>query len=162
MHQPSKCVQSARYARIVFLAFDCRINSEARSAISARGPIWVLVGRSGTMRSVGIRKRRLTLDTLPLSRVRTLLSSGNCHCGTYDVLNVLSSFGCRCQGAPSRLPNSNCQRRYTIRDAQADNPIEANARSSRADTRHQWNKLAGRYLPTAEPGCVFTFFEERR
>src|ERR1017187_5758418 len=64
---------------MVFFDFDCWMNSEARSAISASGPIWVSVGRSERMRSVGIRERRLNLDTLPLSGVRTDLSSGNCH-----------------------------------------------------------------------------------
>src|ERR1035441_9261598 len=64
---------------MVFFDFDCWMNSEARSAISASGPIWVSVGRSERMRSVGIRERRLNLDTLPLSGVRTCLSSGNCH-----------------------------------------------------------------------------------
>src|ERR1039457_968906 len=102
----------------------------------------------------GHQERRLNLDTLPLSRVRTLLSSGNCHCGTYDVLNVLSSFGWRCRGRPHRLPNSNCQRRYTIRDAEADSPIEASARTNRANARHQRHKSARRCLPTAEPCCL--------
>jgi hypothetical protein len=56
LHQAVKCSQSARYARTVFVAFDWWMNSEARSAISARGPIWVFVRRLGRIRSVGIRK----------------------------------------------------------------------------------------------------------
>jgi len=56
LHHDSKWDQSARYARIVFLDLELWMNSEARSAISASGPIWVFVGRLGRMRSVGIRE----------------------------------------------------------------------------------------------------------
>src|ERR1035437_9466620 len=78
---------------MVFFDFDCWMNSEARSAISASGPICVFVGRSGRMRSVGIGKDRLSLDTLPLSWVRSDLSSGNCHTEVFDAFDVLPSLG---------------------------------------------------------------------
>src|ERR1035441_3711557 len=69
------------------------MNSEARSAISASGPILVSVGRSERMRSVGIRERRLNLDTLPLSGVRTVLSSGNCQTSFSSFSDLLPALG---------------------------------------------------------------------
>ena len=77
---------------MVFLDLDCWMNSEARSAISASGPSSVSVSRSERMRSVGIRKRRLNLDTVPLSGVRTVLSSGNCHTTIFGVFDVLPAL----------------------------------------------------------------------
>src|ERR1035441_984405 len=78
---------------MVFFDFDCWMNSEARSAISASGPILVSVGRSERMRSVGIRERRLNLDTLPLSGVRTVLSSGNCQTSFSSFSDLLPALG---------------------------------------------------------------------
>src|ERR1035441_5405820 len=78
---------------MVFFDFDCWMNSEARSAVSASGPIWVSVRRSERMRSVGIRERRLNLDTLPLSGVRTYLSSGNCQIRFSSFFDVLPALG---------------------------------------------------------------------
>src|ERR1019366_5053954 len=54
----------------------------------------------------GHQKRRLNLDTLPLSRVRTYLSSGNCQ---ISLLTFSTCFQHRCRGGPHRLPTGNCQ-----------------------------------------------------
>ena len=54
LHQPVKWSQSARYALTVFAFFDCWMNSDALSAISARGPTSVCVGRLETTSSEAI------------------------------------------------------------------------------------------------------------
>jgi len=59
---------------MVFLAFDWLMNSEARSAIFANGPISVLVVHSETISSVDMLEVALNLDTLPLSQVKMRLS----------------------------------------------------------------------------------------
>src|ERR1035437_1847722 len=64
----------------------------------------------GVRRSVGKdqvgrhQERRLNLDTLPLSRVRTVLSSGNCQTSILTFSDVLPALG----GAAG-VDQTNCQ-----------------------------------------------------
>src|SRR5450759_2447602 len=81
------------------------------------------------------------------------------HCWHEDLTAPARFAPARNGALTSFLPYGNCQRRYTVHDAQAVNPIEASARTNRANARHQRHKSARRCLPTAEPCCLQSLIE---
>ena len=108
LHQNSKCVQSALCPNGVF---RLRLLDELGSPVCDFGQRADL-GVRGTFGKDQVgwhRRRRLNLDTVPLSGVRTCLSSGNCYILILDVLGPPSSFVVQCRCRPCRLPNGNCQ-----------------------------------------------------
>src|ERR1017187_3576684 len=56
----------------------------------------------------GHQERRLNLDTLPLSGVRTYLSSGNCKISFVTLFRCPSSFGWRCLVDHTDCSSGNC------------------------------------------------------